>query len=621
MIQAIRFRSPIKNKYKGFDNSDFLFNISQVNTFVGANNSGKSRLLRDLFSREAIDFHKQITEKEVNHLKNMYTPILTKMKSIQRYGYAYKHKKNLDDLITNFERMDTDSLSNLSNLNALLNLIEPRDFENTKETSFHTEKLKEKLYLISSKSQQLTDAITKIGTPISNINKIYIPILRGLRPICLEGRKFTSKNLYLERTNYDYFEKEVNNGKVFTGLSIYEEIKKLLLGDEIERNEIRIFELFLGQNIFKRKITLIPKYGDDVLHIKIGNKKQFPIYKLGDGLQSLIIILFPIFTNRNQESFIFIEEPETHLHPKWQRLLSRSFKEFQRHTFFLSSHSSALINTPSNSIFVISQKDSKTNIHYSNIKTDKVEILRELGYKPNDLYQTNYILWVEGQSDKIYINYLIKIYAPELIEDEDYSIMFYGGSSFKHLLLDQGDLKLDFIQSLNQNYGIVLDSDRTMPEDEPKQRKKDIEKLFKENNAFCWLTEFREIENYIPIDVFETAVKQTHKLTNIKIDDSNFGDRNTIEDLNAKPTYKPSIKLSQNIFQKIQKNKNGSTKGIDAKSLRKEIENSLKKTKKVTRADKIRVAQAVAKLGFTPNNPEMVEKIELLVKEIRKANE
>ena len=44
----------------------------------------------------------------------------------------------------------------------------------------------------------------------------------------------------------------------------------------------------------------------------------------------------------------------------------------------------------------------------SDVKTDKVSILKDLGYKPNDLYQTNFLLWVEGQSDKVYLNYLIQ---------------------------------------------------------------------------------------------------------------------------------------------------------------------------------------------------------------------
>lgn len=625
MIQAIRFKGIIKNEYDGFDNSGFILNIEQINTFVGANNSGKSRLLRELFSNGEIDYYQQISQEQVEEIKKIYTPIVASIKALVRYGKTYKYQNSLDRFITDFEKADQNIISNLSDINFYLNTIELKEFEQTNQSNIAH--LNSQIASILIRSKKITETITRIGKSLADINKIYIPILRGLRPIGIEDSeaekiKFVSTNLYLKRTKYDYFENEIKNGKLFTGLSIYEEIKKLLLGDELERNEIKEFEKFLGENIFKDKITLIPKYGDDVLHIKIGDNKQFPIYQLGDGIQSLVIILFPVFANRSKESIIFIEEPETHLHPKWQRLLSRALKEFNNHTYFLSTHSSAIINSPSNSIFIISQQDSKTNIHFSDIKIDKVEILKELGYKPNDLYQTNYILWVEGQSDKIYVNYLIKKYAPELKEDEDYSIMFYGGSSYKHFLINKGTLNLDFIQSLNQNYGIILDSDRTKPREKYNKQKKEIEKLFNKSKAFCWLTKFREIENYIPINIFEKAVKKVHKLTGIRIDTSNFGDRNTIEDLKAKPSYKSKIKLSETIFQQIQKNKDGTTKNIDAKLLRKEIEASIQQTRKVTQeVNKVRVAQEVVDLGFDPSSDEMEKKIKTLINEIKKANE
>ena len=284
-------------------------------------------------------------------------------------------------------------------------------------------------------------------------------------------------------TKYDYFPNQTKNSAIFTGLSIYEDIKRLLLGDESERNEIKIFEEFLQNNVFKKKINLIPKYDDDVLHIKIGEEPQFPIYKLGDGLQTLIIILFPNFINRRERHLIFLEEPETHLHPKWQRLLSRSFGNFENYTFFISTHSSVFINSGNSSIFIVSKTNEKTNIHYSDIKTKKVEILKELGYKPNDLYQTNYLIWVEGQSDKVYFNYIIQKLDNSLVEGEDYSIMFYGGSSYKHFLMNKGKLNLDFIESLNQNYGIIMDSDRTKPREKYNVNKKEIVNLFEENKA------------------------------------------------------------------------------------------------------------------------------------------
>ena len=140
-----------------------------------------------------------------------------------------------------------------------------------------------------------------------------------------------------------------------------------------------------------------------------------------------------------------------------------------------------------------------------------------------------------------------------MIEGEDYSIMFYGGSSYKHFLMNKGDLNLEFIESLNQNYALIMDSDRTKSRERYNPKKKKIIELFKKNKAYCWLTRLREIENYIPFDIFEKAVKQVHRIKNIELDNSMFADRCKYIDLDAKPTYKPSIKLSNELFSKIQK--------------------------------------------------------------------
>lgn len=620
MIQGINIEGNLKARVSGLDHNSIIKYLSHKNTFVGANNSGKSRLLRDIFSNQEVNFLLKPDEEKLDGIQKVYAPIIKILDSLETSKITYNYRNTVNGFIKNIDIANPKVVGNISNLLFYLSTLEEKEFKLANPG--HGNHLKQRLSTTKSHIVQFKKKFDELKAASKTVNKIYIPILRGLRPINLSEEKFNSKNLYLSRTKHDYFEDDITKGQIFTGLSIYEEIKKLLLGNENERNEIIAFEKFLQKNVFKEKINLIPKYNDDVLHIKLGQVKQFPIYQLGDGLQTLITILFPIFINWDYVSAIFVEEPETHLHPKWQRLLTRSLDEFKNYTYFFSTHSSAFINSENNSIFIVSQEDSKTHIHYSDIKVEKVDILRDLGYKPNDLFQTNYILWVEGPSDKSYMNYLISKYAPNLKEDEDYSIMFYGGSSYQHFLMNKGNFNLDFIQSLNQNYGIILDSDRSKRHERYSKKKREIEKLFKENKAFCWLTQLREIENYIPVDKFEEAIKKTHKLKNINIDKSEFGDRCSIEDLDAKPSFKSTIKLSQKIFTQVQKNKDGTTTGINAKDLRKEIENAIIATKKMTqKIDKVRVAEEVVSQGFEVQNDELNKVMNKLVEEIKKAND
>jgi len=620
MIVGLKLNDELPNIFSGTRYYGILSNISQINTFIGVNNSGKSRLLRTLFSdTQHIKFIETITTSKLTNLTNSYKPIFDSIQNLKAYQIVYKYEDHIKDLKNSIETGKSNKLKSILDLYWYTSTFEENEFS-IPNPAFKAQ-LDQFLKIAKTYVDRFGSHINNIGSASNKFDRIYIPILRGLRPIAEEEDNFVTKNIYLNRTKHDYFKDNIPNGTIFTGLSIYEKVKRLLLGDESERNEIKLFEEFLEAHLFKKKINLIPKYDDDVLHIKIGNQTQFPIYKLGDGLQTLIIILFPLFLNRKQRHLIFIEEPETHLHPKWQRLLYRAMIIFDNHTYFLSTHSSVFVNSKNNSIFIISKQKDKTHIHYSDVKTEKIGILKDLGYRPNDLYQTNYLLWVEGPSDKLYLNYLITKTDSSLIEGEDYSIMYYGGSSYKHFLENKGELNLEFIQSLNQNYGLIMDSDRSKPRERYKTQKKEIVSLFKKNKAFCWLTKLREIENYIPNTVFTNAVKSVHKVKNIKINLHPFGDRCKYEDLDAKENFKPRIKLSNEIFSKIQKNKDGTTKHISSSELRSEIEASIKNTKRtISQIDKIKVAEKIVKDGFELENDELAKIVTALVKDIKAAN-
>ena len=68
-----------------------------------------------------------------------------------------------------------------------------------------------------------------------------------------------------------------------------------------------------------------------------------------------------------------------------------------------STHSSAFINASDTSIYHVKKVENKSHITFANLESQKVSILQDLGYKPSDLFLTNFILWVEGPSDKTYL--------------------------------------------------------------------------------------------------------------------------------------------------------------------------------------------------------------------------
>jgi len=135
-------------------------------------------------------------------------------------------------------------------------------------------------------------------------------------------------------------------------------------------------------------------------------------------------------------------------------------------------------------------------------RTHVLEVLNDLGIRAADVLQANFVVWIEGPSDRIYLNRWIGLMAPELVGGIDYSIMFYGGRLLSHLSLLRDELGLSAeelikLLRINQNSAIVIDSDRTRSDAEINETKTRIVKECKEAGVLCWVTAGREMENYL----------------------------------------------------------------------------------------------------------------------------
>jgi hypothetical protein len=127
------------------------------------------------------------------------------------------------------------------------------------------------------------------------------------------------------------------------------------------------------------------------------------------------------------------------------------------------------------------------------------------------LIQANAVIWVEGPSDRLYLNWWLSKAAPDLIEGIHFSIMFYGGRLLSHLTAGDDEDVSEFIElrSLNRNLAIVIDSDKASEGDEINATKKRIVSEFSAP-AFAWITNGREVENYIQHAALQDAVKRAH---------------------------------------------------------------------------------------------------------------
>jgi putative AbiEii toxin of type IV toxin-antitoxin system len=235
-----------------------------------------------------------------------------------------------------------------------------------------------------------------------------------------------------------------------------------------------------------------------------------PLSSYGTGLHELVILAAAVTTV--DDAICCIEEPEIHLHPKLQKEFIQYILNNTNNQYLITSHSNAFFDMSGVNIYRCRMEDGLTQCTLAASANDKHALLAELGYRPSDLLLANYVIWVEGPSDRIYINHWLKTKAPELEEGLHYSIMFYGGSLLSHLAYDSKSCADEFIRlcRLNRNAGIVIDSDKDKSDSPINDTKIRVESGFAKNDRFVWVTDGRTIENYVTQELLNAAIEEVH---------------------------------------------------------------------------------------------------------------
>ena len=540
-IEAFHISSEEFSSYSmvGAEGQDkkWIENLSEINVFIGANNSGKSRFLRTLFGEEVPYRTRNVDLQKVNSLidetldkllstqRNMRLSVQqltqaideakSKLSNIEHFTYGKFSKDNLSSPIMNVGRA-TDAVISSSQV-----------FDSVQKEGFSIVRELCEVYL-DQLNELLPDEVsyTQLERPLE---KKYIPILRGLRPL------HKSDDSYLERTKQDYFP-DMNDAKdrIFTGLHLYEETKKLLLGQRSDREKVRAFENFLSETFFQGKeVNIVPRDGKDVLYIGIGGGDEYPIYDLGDGIQSIIILTNSLFFNQGQNLLFFIEEPEHGLHPGMQRVFMETLmrEEFNSFQYFLTTHSNHLLDITLDieqvSVYTFKEDNTATEesrFSIENVDNDHTNSLELIGVRNSSVFLSNCTIWVEGITDRIYLRRYLDVYQrgkePKFKEDLHYSFVEYAGGNITHWsFLESADpnhpnIEVEHLCAklflISDKDGAGLKKDGTS--DKRCKKKQERHEQLKErlsDRYYC--LPCREIENLLSPEVLEQVILEYEK--------------------------------------------------------------------------------------------------------------
>jgi predicted ATP-dependent endonuclease of OLD family len=494
--------------------------LSQINIFIGANNSGKSRFMRELsklsstpYNLSGIDLQELNAEYELfkQHIAselNNFT--YTHADNAQVEGFGTINTNNLDFKIYIPTAYSKEYFASSTKLEDLKKLLVALRGNQVKENSFRGDprqavaELKSKL--LSDEGERFISLLDKyIFDPI-NFKKYYIPTLRSLNDFD-EYQNEPSQDIFALRTKqvYEYTDETVD---IFTGQILYSRVKSMLLGDLEDRSRMRDYENFLSTKLFDgEEVVIIPKEKDDVVNVRIGGIEH-PIHQLGDGIQSLIILTFPLFECEN--GVFFIEEPELNMHPGMQRKFMEAIQSRPQHQYFFTTHSNHLLDLTINydniSVYTFKVKpgdpDSKKEVHL--VTYGDRNILELIGAQNTSIFLANKTVWVEGVTDRLYISKFIELYTVQnnlvpLREDIDYTFVEYGGSNITHWsFLDSVDPTIN-VERLCGQLMLIADRDG----DRKEARKAElIEKL----GDRYYLLPCNEVENSLSLKTLEKVI-------------------------------------------------------------------------------------------------------------------
>ncbi|WEK70972.1 MAG: AAA family ATPase [Candidatus Chryseobacterium colombiense] len=525
-----------------------LKDLSNINILVGANNSGKSRFIRNFLKCKTCFYENRYYMQSII-LK--YNSIINENKfgahNIHR-NVKYQKYQNANgeilfkDLIYSYNQFEMLKLIdfNLEILEVLsgnesvnLSLVFRRDN--------YTRLLGDYKVMIYNLLNELKSMIHY--NFIENKKQVFIPTLRTAHSLFIKKSDSFSKlsddifkNTIIK--NYEFDPKKI---EVFTGLDLYCQIVNIRNDIKDKRESFEKFEQFLSKYFFQdKKIEIVAKFNiydkhdgkddSEIINVYIDGESK-DLHELGDGIQALFILMYKIYTCEN-ESLIFIDEPEINLHPGMQRLFleqitTNEFLKEKKLIYFISTHSNHFldltIEKENISIFLFNKID-KDKFVVKNVNHGDNSALQYLGVTNSSVFLANCSIWVEGISDRNYLKAFLKAYCRDVSnktypkEDIEFAFIEYAGSNIDHYNFDEEVLK-EKINAFSINNKIFLISDY---DGEYRNKKHEIyEAIAKENENFEYYTtkDYKEVENILPFKVWDKILIHFCNKTKVKTDE------------------------------------------------------------------------------------------------------
>jgi len=510
IIMRVKYLT-IRN-FRGIDKLENL-EISNLNTFVGKNDAGKSAILSalacffDVKKFDTKDVFKGKQDDDVTSIEISFEPSIgiddlaldsKKMVTIKKEFSVVNGKvKPAEYYLSN--DFTEDKYQDLWNkkeqdLNQIISDLgeEPNKSGRGKKNIIRIEQIKT---IITGNEK--ADVYHELGDFLKNIEKTYEITLPEYSLFDAE------QDLNIEATNFQSQFKPIISSYFETAKEKTAEIEKGLKIDlATEFEEIRKYMTKNVSGLKKLNPTTDFDWSKSLKKFDLnlefeGQNFDVPISHKGTGFKRLLMVAyFEYLANRKsvKNQIFAIEEPETYLHPSAQLdLLNSIIRISENSQFFLTTHSPVFAGATDGKNSILVTKDEFGISYYSREEQDIIDkIINELGIRPdyNLLKEIKYLIFVEGVDDIHFLKAYAKTVLDKDLENDKILCVIGGGGSLKNY----ADLSLFKKLKGSNLYSVMVDGDDQL-NGKDKWCKK-IEAKCNEDAADFKKLSKREIENY-----------------------------------------------------------------------------------------------------------------------------